>query len=81
VASLIDDAFDQIGRLFAENVELHMFVESLATEWAVQLEDGEVIGIYSTEAHAVFALAEFDQDHPDIPAFIVFRPVGQWVKS
>jgi hypothetical protein len=81
VASLIDDAFDQIGRLFAENVELHMFVESLATEWAVQLEDGEVIGIFGTEAAAVICLAGFDRFHPDTPAFIVSRAVGPWVKS
>jgi hypothetical protein len=81
VASLIDDAFDQIGRLFAENVELHLIVDDLTTEWAVQLEDGAVIGIYSTEEHAVLGLAEFDQDYPDIPAFIVSRPVGRWVKS
>jgi hypothetical protein len=81
MASLIDDAFEQIGRLFAENVELHMFAESFVTEWAVIAEGGEVIGLYSTEAHAVFALGEFDQDHPDIPAFIFSRPVGPWVKS
>jgi hypothetical protein len=81
MASLIEDAFTQAGRLFADNVELHLIVDNMATEWAVILEDGEVIGVFGSEPAAIVCLAGFDRLHPSIPAFIVSRRVGPWVKS
>jgi hypothetical protein len=55
-------------------------MNAIRKEWAVQLEDGFITGIWATEAEAVESLAKFDAEYPTIPAFIASRPIGQWAK-
>jgi hypothetical protein len=81
MGTLIEDAFNEVVRLFLDNIELHTIVDNMVTEWAVIVEGGEVIGVYSAEVLAVLDLAYFDEQHPDVPAWIVSRQIGPWVKS